>query len=81
MLKVVSVICSFLTQVLFFLFNSSFIFLFLYIAAATWTKKKLPSAKCRFAHTANCVGSWLFLFGGSDGREFLSELHFLNLGK
>merc|ERR1711879_112078 len=49
-------------------------------SACVWTKKKLPSAKCRFAHSANAVGSWLFIFGGNDGREFLSELDFLELG-
>jgi len=45
-----------------------------------WVKKKVPSVKCRFGHTAIAVGSWLFVFGGNDGNEFISDLEFLNMG-
>lgn len=46
----------------------------------TFTKKKLASAKCRYSHTMTAVGnSWLFIFGGCDGTEYVDELNILNI--
>ena len=61
--------------------QNSYVFVFSFTATNTWTKKKLPSEKCRFAHSANAIGPWMFIFGGSDGTSFLGDLDFLNLSE
>ena len=53
---------------------------FVYSDTATWTQIKPDAQHRRLSHASTQVGSYLFITGGHDGTEYLSDLLLFNLG-
>jgi hypothetical protein len=51
------------------------------LANNTWYAVELDRSIPRLSHTSTRVGSYLFIMGGHDGKQYSSEILLLNLGK
>lgn len=46
-----------------------------------WYTMELDRSIPRLSHTSTRVGSYLFVMGGHDGKQYSSDVLLLNLGK
>jgi hypothetical protein len=51
------------------------------LAKNAWFTVELDRSIPRLSHTSTRVGSYLFVIGGHDGKQYSSEVLLLNLGR